>query len=794
MLRFKAAASKKVKARRAQRHLHREIIDQLFRSVDISSSDDNESDHNETDEGKTESLSASLPLGVSAEKSINYKIDQFDDAQLPNEEPIEIDNSDWLFDGSRITAKDAVRRLTSFMIDFNRNKRTVIGLLRIIKGLLPTPNRLPTTWKGILKALGHVSTSHSSYLCANCLKHCRKNLHGVKSCVDEECIKRNRMLKSNEIVELTHLDIRSQIQAILTRNQPLLNRCDLYPATDVCFADHYRNQSDSMSNRVTLIVHTDGAPVVKSSKQSLWPCFASLVELPPPVRDYQKNIILMSLWTSKKKPDANVFLEETIEELKHLINRGTSIFINGYEYQITLQTQYFVSDLPAKALFCRTINFNGYSACTECCSKGEWSGLYKVVVYPFTRNNLTPRTHAEYLDAAKEAQKKSAHGKAVSIRGIKGLSTLLEVFEYPSQITFDYMHLICLGHIPSLIKRWCQRVDKSALHAIDVSLDQLLLPHNLSIPFLESIEHAEQWKAKNSRLFVLNVGVPVVTLHLPRLLASHYLLYSLSIIMLHAPKSNDETNLAEDIINYYCKTSTLVHDPSIELFSLHAHIHLAQQVRRHGGLGHTSAFGFESCIRFIQKKAHGSKNLGSQISYWIDLQSTVQAKTKVPTLSVVNEIRLDDRRLTTYRPILLEQFETNGIDLNSCTFHLRLKNFFVTYHTTIYDQPFKCRSFIVSFSDPVHKLLRYGNIIVFVRTNEQFYALIQRYRLSEKCITNYVDIPCSLHLKANELFPLVEPSDELILIPITEIRHKCVKVPFDNVFCLSEIRLDYEHD
>ncbi|CAF1689668.1 unnamed protein product, partial [Adineta ricciae] len=136
MLRFKAAASKKVKARRAQRHLHREIIDQLFQSMDIS---------------ENEALSASLPLGVSAERLINYKIDQFDDTQLLNEEAIEIDNSDLLLDGSQITTKDAVRRLTSFMIDFSINKRAVIGLLRIIKGLLPTPNRLSTTWKGILK-------------------------------------------------------------------------------------------------------------------------------------------------------------------------------------------------------------------------------------------------------------------------------------------------------------------------------------------------------------------------------------------------------------------------------------------------------------------------------------------------------------------------------------------------------------------------------------------------------------------------------------------------------------------
>ena len=58
---------------------------------------------------------------------------------------------------------------------------------------------------------------------------------------------------------------------------------------------------------------------------------------------------------------------------------------------------------------------------------GQWSAENNIVVYPFANNNLTPRTHSEYLEAAKEAQNKSTHGKRVSIRGIKGLSMLFQV-------------------------------------------------------------------------------------------------------------------------------------------------------------------------------------------------------------------------------------------------------------------------------------------------------------------------------------------------------------------------------
>ncbi|CAF5161886.1 unnamed protein product, partial [Rotaria magnacalcarata] len=102
--------------------------------------------------------------------------------------------------------------------------------------------------------------------------------------------------------------------------------------TDICYGEFYCNKSNVTTNRITFTVHVDGSPLVKSSKQSMWPCFASIVELPPPIRDYQKNIVLLSLWASRVKPDPDVFLQETIEELKLLINNGTSIFINEQEY------------------------------------------------------------------------------------------------------------------------------------------------------------------------------------------------------------------------------------------------------------------------------------------------------------------------------------------------------------------------------------------------------------------------------------------------------------------------------
>ncbi|CAF3790786.1 unnamed protein product [Rotaria sordida] len=372
MLPFKASVSKKTKARRLQRRQQREILNHLLGNYDTSESDDEinvgRNDYNHSPEWESRTLSLNTTSCLPLHELMNYENDEFDNIHSFNDHLLDIDNGTPLFNGSLITVKKAVRQLCSFFTDFNINKRTAVHLLRIIKTLLPKPNRLTTSWKAIMKVLGHVSTSRTTFLCSSCFHRCEKGRYGSKLCQNERCSLKNRTMKSIDIVELVHLDIRSQIQAILVRNQLLLNRKDLYPMTDVCFGEYYQSQSSTTTNRITLIVHTDEAPLVRLSKQSIWSCFASLVELPPPARDYHKNTVILSLRTSKVKTDPDTFLHETIEELKLLINNGTSIFINGQEYEITLRTQYFVSDLPAKALFCKTIYFNGYSACSEYCS------------------------------------------------------------------------------------------------------------------------------------------------------------------------------------------------------------------------------------------------------------------------------------------------------------------------------------------------------------------------------------------------------------------------------------------
>ena len=418
---------------------------------------------------------------------------------------------------------------------------------------------------------------------------------------------------------------------------------------------------------------------------------------------------------------------------------------------------------------------------------GIWK---KQVLYPYERNSDHRRVHAEVLSAGREAEQRS-----IAVDGIKGVSTMLQIFTYPEQIIYDYMHLICLGHMLSLIKRWLHILPPTDLIEIDTLLSTLRLPHNISVNYNYSMREAGEWHAKHLRLFVLNVGLPCVIPYLPKLKASHFAVYSLAIKLLHCPQSNEEINLAQCLIDYYCRAAPKVFDDSIELLSLHAHLHLPEQVRRHGGLAFSSAFCFESCIRHIKKMAHGTKDLASQIAFWCDLKTMVpRPEFRLQPASGKTQIQSTSNRLDQFRDVLMENLRLVGHDESKVNLFLRYKHHFITYHSFLYDRPFTCASYIVSYKLTDTTVLGYGNIIVFYQYEGTFFALVQKYEKSSRSIFDFLDLPQALSIPMNENFPLFHLSNLFVVIPVSSIQHKCVSISFHGCVCLSQFRVDFEHD
>jgi hypothetical protein len=303
---------------------------------------------------------------------------------------------------------------------------------------------------------------------------------------------------------------------------------------------------------------------------------------------------------------------------------------------------------------------------------------------------------------------------------------------------------------------------------------------------------------------VLHIGLPLLVGHLPRLYLSHFAAYCLAIRLLHAPKSEREIVFAERLLHIYCKSAPEVFNSSIELLTLHSHLHLPEQVRLHGGLAFTSAFAFESAIRHTKKKAYGTRDLAAQISYWTDLESTIyRSPIAIQEPRAVDEIDFNNRHLNEYRLDIIQSMTNHGHPPEYVKLFKRYKHTFVTFHSYVYDKAMKCVSYIVSYSAngiEDEEQVAYGDCVVFYEYQEEHFVLIRRYSpapIGER-FSSHVDLPIGpnndIQRALDRTFSMQVVSDSFLIMPVKWIRHKCISVAVRSFVCLSEIRVDFEHD
>ncbi|CAF1368149.1 unnamed protein product [Didymodactylos carnosus] len=250
-------------------------------------------------------------------------------------------------------------------------------------------------------------------------------------------------------------------------------------------------------------------------------------------------------------------------------------------------------------------------------------------------------------------------------------------------------------------------------------------------------------------------------------------------------RCEDEIELGELLLNRYCEQAAIIYDDkSIEILSLHA-----EQVRTHNGFAFTSAFAFESCIRFIKKKAHGT----TQIAYWTNLTCMMHPnKTELSTTTGLNQIDLLHTSIDPFRQVLVNLL-VNKQQQQKIKLFKRYKKFFITYHSILYDQRFSCASYIISFESDQQKT-DYGNVILFLSYHEQYFVFVQLYERTKKLLSQYVTIPDEINNTLNDLYPLVRLTNNYSVISVDKIKHKCIRTQFEDAFCISEDRVDFEHD
>ncbi|CAF3882841.1 unnamed protein product [Adineta steineri] len=249
--------------------------------------------------------------------------------------------------------------------------------------------------------------------------------------------------------------------------------------------------------------------------------------------------------------------------------------------------------------------FSG-SRCPAPCTKHT---LYKWI--DFIRRPQQQRTQQHINTCARQISTTNHN-----VFGVIGQSPLSSILSIPDQSTFDYFHLVLEIHLRYLLSKWNDvlKNNTTALTFINECLDEIKYPHTFNRRPRDFSSYGK-WKAAELRLFIIY--------------------------------------------------DAFVYDPCKELYSVHALVHLWEQVEQHGELAYHSLFASESCLHEFEKLAYDSTLLCEQISFWWCIFRQTDIMFKSTTSSITpGRIQKASTALPNSQPTFDDDMDHYGLDEN----------------------------------------------------------------------------------------------------------------------------------
>ena len=290
-------------------------------------------------------------------------------------------------------------------------------------------------------------------------------------------------IKKSSDYTYVFVDLLAQIERIVNRNACYVKKswsasCSWEFSTDL-FSE----------GELQLVLNTDGAPVFKSRKISIWPIWVQVFNLPPVLRSSLSNLSLLGLWYGTSKPDFNQLLSYVSLELSNLCNSTIEHQKLG---RIKLRVRSIICDMPATAYVLCMKQHMGYNSCPHCFIKGYHKNkrmLFKVNKAFILRENDSFKKCGILADKLKQV-----------VSGVKSSTPLNSFLSLPWDCPVDPMHQVFLGTgkvlskmIISLVKGKLTTLLQGKISNCRVPFDFLHRPKKLS--------EVKFWKAHDFKLF-----------------------------------------------------------------------------------------------------------------------------------------------------------------------------------------------------------------------------------------------------------------------------------------------------
>ncbi|XP_053390624.1 uncharacterized protein LOC128553487 [Mercenaria mercenaria] len=414
-------------------------------------------------------------------------------------------------------------------------------------------------------------------------------------------------------------------------------------------------------NNLSFTWNTDGVPVFKSSKYSIWPMYLMINELPYSARKEKTNMLFYGLWFGDLKPSINLFCKPLQDSLKKLETDGLDVKFEGRTENVKCFLLCGTADLPARSTALNMIQFNGKYSCSRCLQEGETfktSARGHTHIFPYLKDNPVgpPRSHIDTIQHAVEA----TEGPNEFVKGIRGPTFLLGLsyYDFVLSTSIDYMHCVLLGITKKLISLWFSVGDSSELFSlvskvgfVDDCMSKIKptfhisrRPRSLVRIFIliisrsgsklghmssktrslcqiiekttsySKLGHVGRGERFRTIMVLLFYSVPVLSTIMEPLYFFHYCAFVQSIWLLCQDSvSNADIDVSYSLLNYFVYMLEPLYGARYSGLNAHSLLHLPKCVQDLGPLWVYSCFPFESLNGDLLKLFHGTQHVDTQI-------------------------------------------------------------------------------------------------------------------------------------------------------------------------------------
>ena len=648
---------------------------------------------------------------------------------------------------------------------------------------------------------------------------CQSKLtNGICSTMD--CMHQAMKVPSEDVVEIVSFNVKEQLRSLINNNLDLVKKyqqqardqatCD---PNDIVRAEVY--QSILATHRdffVSVVTHSDGIPLYKSKNCSAWPVLGAVLELPPFARTRADNVLLLSVWIGKRKPDFGKLFEKLADQLTVL--KQTGIQINSHDKAKVLFPM-LMGDMPALSAMVRFVEPNAFYACMFCDTKGTYSHEGHCVTYPIDED-AELRTSESFRKRAELAASMTNRVDRERTIGLKGLSTFSLILDVPlpHSVVIDAMHTVFLCHTKKLLLHLCSRISKVNVSKVSDKLSSMNYIHDI-LRRPRSLSHVHKWKASEVRVFILYIGLPVPVEFMPEDEAGHLALYIVILRLLHDywDKDKKSSEGVSALTKLYVgelsrKVDSHLYPPKLLTITTHTHLHLPLQCKKFGRLDWLTNFVFESFLGFLKAFVKGSSGAGDQIAFAFEANFFLSKLREKPSRSFGHfsidgnhfgsnllKIRSDDPLAK-----FLLKHGCNPVDV---LLFSRLHRFNVTFHSFLYARKGSTCSYLVSYER--QGALLYGYILCFLLKDGECFVVLQQLSRVDHSISHYFkSYKYTAAIKdfiddVYVIFKRVQPSlfdfDRTEIYPVSSIQSRCFSVPIgSDLMAITCYSCAFEHN